>query len=221
MKTKFLLFTLLLLFISNARADYVPMLQVGKTWEIHGATCDMFSYTTSSFKNFISIIKDTTIDGKQYYVFNDGTCMREDIQKQEVYLFDKKNSQDNLFYKFDVNTGDTLNNLYGLLPDVDPLCKNVYYVVDSVSLLNSHKLIYLSAIPLCSESEYYYRNDESFKEIWLEGVGNINKGLYNSPYYRPYWDLGRTGICYHAMLMSVYIQMKSFFIILKIHLYIR
>jgi len=201
MKTKYLFLSVCLLYCLSLRAEYVPILQVGKTWEFHGGYVDMSSNTTDYFRDFVTITKDTIINDKKYYVFNDGTCMREDSEKQEVYLYDKNSIQDNLFYKFNVNVGDTLKNIY--TPN-EPLCPNFYHVVDSVLLLHSQKLIYLSAIPLCSEGNDYYRVDESLKEIWLEGVGNINNPKYKGPYYRSYWDLNIVGVSYMAILMSVY-----------------
>lgn len=174
---------------------YEPMLVKGRMWT-NAVICDFwFEGYSENYSDSTIIVGDTIIEDKVYYKFSrGGRLMHEDINANEVYI--RKEGEDFLIYKFNLQMGDTLfnNNL------IDQKYAPIDLVVDSVYTYDGHKAIKLHPVlaDTMNVGNYGYEfldliNDDTFDSfyreiIWIEGVGDMQ-----SAFHRRIWDYGRVG----------------------------
>jgi hypothetical protein len=190
MKTKLLLFILLILGISKAgHAQYYPLVDTGKVWASTMCATNFFNACVTSY---FKIEQDTVIGNftyKKVWKSSDSGlvnptwhfqgCIREDSAKK-VYFVDYQQTQEKLFYDFDIATGDTAHLEYINIP--------MDFIVDSTStvMINNQprNIFYLRP----ENSVYFYY------QTWIEGIGSLDELLIMRA---PQTDYDSDLLCFH------------------------
>ena len=166
-------------------ANYLPLLEQNKEWTCSLFMCNLIDPIEGErcSVNMMALRQgnDTVVNGQTYTIIHSNgqirALLREDIDSQSIYLIPVSRhnnlyNQEFLFYRFDVNEGDTLvlfNNKDAFTNDIGSLTSN--YIVDKISTINNRKVI-----ELLSDDEYAIINHT--KEIWVEGIGSLAGLLY-------------------------------------------
>lgn len=192
MKTKLILFVLLFVSASSTvRAQYYPLVDTGRVWT--NTTCGFAPFGMACNTQYYKLEQDTVIGSFTYkgvwHSSDSGLVnanwflqgfMREDAAKK-VYYINYNDTQEFLFYDFDLTVGDTahLGN-YGGPVDI---------VVDSVStILISNQLRNVFYLRPTNSSFFLYY------QTWIEGIGSLDELLIMAA---PYVDYESELICFH------------------------
>lgn len=187
-------FVLLLTSAIVLRAEYHPMLAIGKQWNYVTYTISFESLPTMMEEMTLhteSIIDTIKINGKKYHVIKDfytdliilpTVYMREDSIAQKVWILTDETAEEQLLYCFDVSVGDTLRNItfYPIdnwLLDIS----RAEYIVTDIGSVEGRKSVKLHAIiPYNTDNipdeealETPYEKDFT----WIEGIGEKMVGL--------------------------------------------
>ena len=151
--------------------EYQPFIKEGKIWNVTYVTYEGLS----SNKKTYTIKGDTIIGGKRYKKFFDGNiyvyALREDEKK--VYAiastnkYGKPNTQEELWYNFDVNKGDVIDLVASIISVTE---------VDFI-LVNGMKRKYFRM----SETSKIEPTEHA-QILWVEGIGG-----YRSPDWPNGW----------------------------------
>ena len=142
---------------SSLYAQYLPLLEDGKKWEIKWAGSGLERYYIDE------IVGDTIINDVSYRILNE-SFLREDGSK--VYIWDEYDERETVLYDFDLKEGD-------MFEDYVVLC------VDTIEIHGiSRKRIGLSDNYYIDLAKYYLGDEYDEKDpkywlvCWVEGIGN-------------------------------------------------
>ena len=142
---------------SSLYAQYLPLLEDGKKWEIKWAGSGLERYYIDE------IVGDTIINDVSYRILNE-SFLREDGSK--VYIWDEYDERETTLYDFDLKEGD-------MFEDYVVLC------VDTIEIHGiSRKRIGLSDNYYIDLAKYYLGDEYDEKDpkywlvCWVEGIGS-------------------------------------------------
>lgn len=184
---KSLLLSLALFLICSVHGrtqSYIPIIDTNAHWAVEVVNC----FPCSWYYYYYSVGDSVTIDSTTYFPFGDSLLVREDSQR----VFVHRDTGEYILYDFNLQVGDSFRvEVYNGPMWVDSFSFKILESIDTVEIGGIQR------------KRFMFGPDEWNAEIWVEGIGDINRG----PMYRFLYPFFETSVdlnCYRYDSEEVY-----------------